>query len=49
MAVALLQGLAHKSEIDVTIDKWQEMNFGNVIRYSELVEQRLGTCVVTIR
>ena len=47
VAVARLQGLAYKREIDVPIDKSQQVIFGNVIFEPEVVEQRLRTSVLT--
>ena len=43
VAVARFQGLAHKSEVDVTVHKPQQMIFGNMIFDPEVVEQRLRT------
>lgn len=46
-AITCLQGLAYKSKINMPIDKPQQMVFGNVILEPKVVQQRLGTCVVT--
>jgi hypothetical protein len=48
VALTRFQCLANESEVDVTINKPHEMDFGNVISQAGGVQERLGTSLLAI-